>query len=100
MINPQRDNIRNILVTIDRVEADLVVCAEYISEYSEFTDGLKKLGYCFFAVNSDAPDRTLRKRLLIASKLPLEKLAYPDTLRAYDRRNWVEIEIACAGRKI
>lgn len=92
--NPNVDNIQNILNTIKREDPVIIIVQEYQSEYHKIfvEDGLEKMSYSY-TVCKDAADRTLRKRVLIASKLPFVDCERPKSISSYDRRNWNEIFI-------
>lgn len=90
--NPQRSNIGNILEVIKTEKPDVAILQEYQSEFyfEMIMDGLNRLSYTC-SVCTDHPDRTLRKRVLIASKIPFHDVEPPADLLDYSRRNWREI---------
>lgn len=92
--HPDIANIQEILSVIRQEAPDVIVLQEYQSEYHEqlVTNGLEKMRY-ICTVCQDAPDRTLRNRVLIGSKLPFEEMDRPADILAYSRRNWNEIRI-------
>ena len=89
---PIVSNIQNILATIEKEGPDVVIIQEYLSEYSEelITNGLSKLSYSH-TVCDDHPERTLRKRVLIASKIPFQNVDTTANISDYNKRNWREI---------
>lgn len=93
LFNPVIANIKNIVNEIKKVNPDIVVIQEYLTEYKKqiLEEGLEQQGYKYFKVCEDAPDKTLRKRVLIASKLEFEEKNFPDEISCYSRRNWCEI---------
>lgn len=90
--NPIVHNIKNILNIIKEENPDVVVIQEYQSEfYNEFIrGGLSRLSY-MHTVCEEHPDKTLRKRVLIASKIPFQNVAATTDILDYSRRNWREI---------
>lgn len=92
--HPDIGNIQGILSVIRKEAPDVIVLQEYQSEYHDqlVTNGLEKMKYTC-TVCQDAPDRTLRNRVLIGSKLPFEEMDRPADILAYSRRNWNEIKI-------
>lgn len=93
--NPKVDNIDNILNIIKKENPDVIVIQEYQSEfYNELIrDGLNKLFYTH-TVCEDHPDKTLRKRVLIASKEPFETIDTTTNILDYSKRNWREIIVS------
>lgn len=92
--NPKINNIENILNIIKKENPDVIIIQEYQSEfYNEFVcDGLNKLSYVH-TVCEDYPDRTLRKRVLIASKEPIQNIDTTTNILDYSRRNWHEVVV-------
>lgn len=90
--NPKVDNIKNILNIINKESPDVIIIQEYQSEfYNELVrDGLNKLSYTH-TVCEDHPDKTLRKRVLIASKEPFENIDTTTNILDYSKRNWREV---------
>jgi endonuclease/exonuclease/phosphatase family metal-dependent hydrolase len=92
LTNPNRRNIDNILGEIKKVEPDIIVIQEYESEYHNelVKDGLEVKEYqC--TVCKDDEDKSLRNRVLIASKLKFDEIDRPSDILKYSRRNWNEI---------
>ena len=89
---PKASNINNILKVIKEENPDIVVIQEYQSEfYEEFiSNGLSKLSY-LHTVCEEHLDKTLRKRVLIASKMSFQGVETPTSILDYSRRNWREI---------
>lgn len=91
--NPNTENIQGIIDVIKQTNPDIIVLQEYQTEYEYLIldGGLKTMGYgC--SVWEGNPDRTLRNRVLIASKLPFESCKRPK-LSNYNQKNWNEIFI-------
>lgn len=99
--NPQIGNIQNILNVISDTNADVVVLQEFESEYAEYVvkNGLEKMSYTCTVCN-DNEEATLRKRVLIASRLPFEECETPKSISPYSRRNWREIFIPSRKMKV
>lgn len=93
LYSPDIGNIKKVVDEIENIGADIVVVQEYLSKYkSMFLDnGLIPKGYKYIKVCEDAPDKTLRKRVLVASKLGFDEIDYPAKISRYSRRNWCEI---------
>lgn len=85
-------NIQNILNVIKKEDPDVIVIQEYQSEYfNEFIrNGLRKLSY-IHTVCEEYPEKTLRKRVLIASKAPFQNISTSSNILDYSKRNWREI---------
>ncbi len=92
--NPDIENIKNILCVIKEENPDIIVIQEYESEYHNklVGQGLEKMDYQW-AVCGDDKDKSLRKRVLIASKLDFCEIDRPSDIFRYSRRNWNEILI-------
>lgn len=90
--NPCLHNIQNILNTIKKENPDIVIIQEYQSEFYKYLvdNGLSKQSY-LCTVCEDHPDKTLRKRVLIASKIPFQKIDTTRKILDYSKRNWCEI---------
>lgn len=90
--NPKVDNIKNILNIIKKENPDVIIIQEYQSEfYNEFVrDGLNEQFYAH-TVCEDHPDKTLRKRVLIASREPFQNIDTTTKIGDYSKRNWREI---------
>lgn len=101
LTKPDKKNINDIIETIQDECSDVLVIQEYQTEYREqlVKNGLEKIGYKFFAVCKDCPDRTQRNRVLIASKHQLTKLDINPKIDNYDRRNWNEVEVTIKPNK-
>lgn len=92
--NPNINNIQNILNAIKMVNSDIVIIQEYENEYHKnfVEEGLEKMSYSCTVCEDDA-DANLRKRVLVASKLPFVDCQRPIDIFKYSRRNWNEIFI-------
>ncbi len=92
--NPRVGNIENILNTIKQENPDVIIIQEYQSEfYNEFVrNGLTALSY-MHTVCGDHPDKTLRNRVLIASKEPFQNIDTTENILDYSKRNWREIVV-------
>ena len=90
--NPCIENISNILQEIEILNADIVVIQEFQYEYYDIIvrDGLEKMNY-MCKVCEDDKEKTLRNRVLIASKYSFDECGYPKTISKYSRRNWNEL---------
>lgn len=90
--NPSPHNIQNILGVINKERPDVITIPEYqIEYYNELIEnGLRKLSYQH-TVCMDYPEKTLRKRLLIASKRPFQEIFTIPNILDYSRRNWREV---------
>ncbi len=94
LVNPSINNIQNILDTIKMVNSDIVIIQEYENKYHKIfvEEGLEKMSYSCTVCEDDA-DANLRKRILVASKLPFVDCERPKDILKYSRRNWNEIFI-------
>lgn len=99
--NPAISNIQHILDTIKEIAPDIIAIQEYESEYYKVLveDGLEKMLYSC-TVCEEYADRTLRKRVLIATNKPFEEISRPSDIFRYSRRNWNEIYIPCYELKV
>lgn len=99
--HPDRSNLQNILTVIRDLVPDLTVLPEYETEYRRIflEEGLIPLGYTC-AVCEDAPDATLRKRTLLAAKLPFTTLPRPMEILRYSWRNWIEAAFPESGLRL
>lgn len=95
---PNIGNIQDILKSIRHEDPVVLVLQEFQTEYEEpLLGGLKAMGYTHATFWQGAPERTLRNRVLIASKLPFECCERPSALSAYAKRNWTEIVVPSLG---
>lgn len=91
---PKVENINSIIKTIKDENPDVLVIQEYETQYHKqlVIDGLEKLNYKWTFCNDDE-ERTLRNRVLIASKKEFVKLEIATNIYNYSRRNWNEVII-------
>lgn len=91
---PDVYNINNIIEVIKEENPDIVVIQEYQSKYyNEFVrNGISKLSY-IHTVCEAHQDKTLRKRVLIASKEPFKNIDVTTEILDYSKRNWREIVV-------
>lgn len=89
---PIISNIQNILKVIECEKPDIVIIQEYQSKFFNelIKNGLEKLSY-FHSVCEEHPDKTLRKRVLIASKVSFQNVDTTRNILDYSRRNWREV---------
>lgn len=92
---PDTSNIESILQVVKKEDPDVLVLQEYQGEFFNelISNGLNKLSY-LHTVCEEHPDKTLRKRVLIASKAPFQDIDTAINILDYSRRNWREIAVS------
>lgn len=88
--NNNTGNISNILDVIRKENPDVIVIQEFQTKYCQLIRGIKNLSYKFSFCNEN-PTKTLRNRVLIASKEPFKTINAPQKICSYSSRNWREI---------